>query len=109
MASKASFLDLECEVKLNKKRLRKPKASKKDGIRETLREELKKECEDNPIDETKIKPKTLKGFRLNAKSVLLTYAQCDKPKEWLMEFLKKLGMVVVVVCSEDHHETEGKH
>ena len=74
-----------------------------------IREELKKECEDNPIDETKIKPKNPKGFRLNAKSVLLTYAQCDKPKEWLMEFLKKLGMVVVVVCSEDHHETEGKH
>ena len=26
-----------------------------------------------------------------------------------MEFLKKLGMVVIVVSKEDHHETEGKH
>ena len=26
-----------------------------------------------------------------------------------MEFLKKLGMVVIVVAKEDHHETEGKH
>jgi len=31
MADKADFLDLDCGVKLNKKRLRKPKASKKDG------------------------------------------------------------------------------
>lgn len=97
------------KAELNKKRLRKPSASEEDGIIDEIEEELKKECEENPIDETKIKPKNPKGFRLNSKSVLLTYAQCDKPKEWLMEFLKKLGMVVIVVSKEDHHETEGKH
>ena len=62
MADKAEIMDLECKVKLNKKRLREPKASKKDGIRDKIREELKTECEDNPIDETKIKPKNPKGF-----------------------------------------------
>ena len=52
------------------------------GVRDKIREELKTECEENPIDETKIKPKNPSDFRFNAKSVLLTYAQCDKPKEW---------------------------
>ena len=70
------------KAELNKKRLRKPSASEEDGIIDEIEEELKKECEENPIDETKIKPKNPKGFRLNSKSVLLTYAQCDKPKEW---------------------------
>ena len=39
---------------------------------------------------------------LNVKSVLLTYAQCDKPKEWLMEFLivPKTGFALLYEFSE---------
>ncbi len=50
-----------------------------------------------------------KAFRLCAKSCLLTYPQCDKPKEWLMEKLMTFHPVIVVVSKEDHHESDGKH
>lgn len=53
--------------------------------------------------------KERKGFRHCAKTCLLTYPQCDKEKEWLMEKLMRLAPEVVVVSKEDHHETEGKH
>lgn len=45
--------------------------------------------------------------------VLLTYAQCNNTeKELLLEFLKnklKDKLEHVIVCKENHHETEGEH
>lgn len=50
-----------------------------------------------------------KPFRISAKSILLTYPQCEKPKQWLMDFLIEKGADIIVVSSENHHESEGKH
>lgn len=42
--------------------------------------------------------------------VLLTYPQCTKTKEELLEWLKKKdGIQCAIVCHENHHETEGEH
>nr|UCS96296.1 MAG: replication-associated protein [Cressdnaviricota sp.] len=42
--------------------------------------------------------------------VLLTYPQCDKPKEDLLEWIKTIdGVQSAIVCHENHHETDGEH
>lgn len=42
--------------------------------------------------------------------VLLTYPQCTKPKEALLEFIQSLEEAqCAIVCHENHHETEGEH
>lgn len=42
--------------------------------------------------------------------VLLTYPQCSKSKEELLEWIKTLeNICCAVVCQEDHHETDGQH
>lgn len=50
-----------------------------------------------------------KPFRFHSKSAFLTYPQCDKGKEWLMDFLKSKDAKLCVIGEEDHHETLGKH
>lgn len=42
--------------------------------------------------------------------VLLTYPQCTRSKEELLEFIKGLDDAqCAIVCKENHHETEGEH
>lgn len=49
-----------------------------------------------------------KHFRVS--QVLLTYPQCTKSKEALLEYLKGRGDVMcAIVCHENHHETDGEH
>lgn len=64
----------------------------------------KKQRNDETKDDKKEKP-----FRFQSKSAFLTYPQCDKGKEWLLEFLKQKGAKLCVIGEEEHHETLGKH
>lgn len=42
--------------------------------------------------------------------VLLTYPQCEKSKDELMDWLKQNEKIeCAIVCHENHHETEGEH
>nr|WDW25924.1 MAG: replication-associated protein [Canine stool-associated circular genome virus] len=42
--------------------------------------------------------------------VLLTYPQCERTKEDLLEHLQEIeGICCAIVCKENHHETEGEH
>lgn len=42
--------------------------------------------------------------------VLLTYPQCSKSKEELMEFIQGINNIqCAIVAKENHHETEGEH
>lgn len=48
--------------------------------------------------------------RLSFGELLLTYPQCKKTKEELLEWLQQNEKITcAVVCQEDHHATEGKH
>lgn len=48
--------------------------------------------------------------RLKFTQLLITYPQCERSKEELLEWLKQNDKIECgVVCREDHHETEGKH
>lgn len=47
---------------------------------------------------------------MSVHKVLLTYPQCDKEKEWLLERLESNNNLLYwCISKEDHHETEGKH
>lgn len=55
-----------------------------------------------------------KKFRLNAKQVFLTYAQCDCPRDICLSYLKSRikysDFEKYAICQEDHHgKQEGKH
>lgn len=54
-----------------------------------------------------------KVFKLDARGYILTYPQNETTKEAVMDRLKAHDlyddMQYVVVCEEDHHDTEGKH
>lgn len=42
--------------------------------------------------------------------VLLTYPQCTRTKEELLDFIQGIENVCcAIICKEDHHETEGEH
>lgn len=42
--------------------------------------------------------------------VLLTYPQCSKSKEELLEFIQSIkGICCAIVAKENHHETDGEH
>ena len=48
--------------------------------------------------------------RISFTQALLTYPQCTREKEELLEWLKQRGDILcAVVCKEDHHETDGTH
>lgn len=48
-------------------------------------------------------------FRLQAKNFLLTYSQCDKSKEELLEFLQTKGCVNEYCIGQEHHQDGGLH
>lgn len=49
-----------------------------------------------------------KHFKIS--QVLITYPQCERTKEELLEWLRARGDVMcAIVCREDHHETDGRH
>ena len=53
-----------------------------------------------------------KRFELHAKNIGLTYPQCTLTKEELMNHIREKLQeqeATIVVCEEDHHETDGKH
>lgn len=53
-----------------------------------------------------------KRFHLHAKNIGLTYPQCTLTKEELMNHIREKLQEhegKIVVCEEDHHETDGKH
>lgn len=53
---------------------------------------------------------TIMSERVRLAQVLLTYPQCDRSKEDLIEWLKTLdNYECCVVSKEKHHETEGDH
>lgn len=54
-------------------------------------------------------PKDPKPYRFCGKSILLTYPQCDRSKDWLMMHLQEIGMNLIVVSREKHTETDGYH
>ena len=42
--------------------------------------------------------------------VLLTYPQCERSKEELLEFLQGIEEICcAIICKENHHETDGEH
>lgn len=50
------------------------------------------------------------GRHFKVSQALLTYPQCTRTKEALLEYLKGRGDILcAVVCHENHHETEGEH
>jgi len=57
--------------------------------------------------------KSMTKFRLQAKNFLFTWPQCNKNKEVVMQnlrhFFENYDIQFIVVCREDHKDTEGEH
>uniref|UniRef100_A0AAU8H4P3 ATP-dependent helicase Rep n=1 Tax=CRESS DNA virus TaxID=3138951 RepID=A0AAU8H4P3_9VIRU len=50
------------------------------------------------------------GKQICYSQVLLTYPQCERTKEDLLEYIQSIEEVqCAIICHEDHHETDGSH
>lgn len=57
-----------------------------------------------------MEPRSVSNKVMSVCKVLLTYPQCDKGIDWLLERLESNNNLLYwVISEEDHHETEGKH
>lgn len=124
MADNSSILDLEAQGPSDdddavmSEAAESPTASDLDFIDDTVYPEnpsLKRLARFSDVAKgasTTTTAKEPKKWRFNGKNFGLTYPQCTAKKEDLLKFL--VGILdkyspKIVVCEEDHHETDGQH
>lgn len=90
---------------LAKKNLKKSKIVEGDEVDETISLDLRSESNEDNNDK---KPRKY-GFRLQGKSMILTYPQCDVTKEHAMLQLKRIRDPFYVCVSQERHEDGNPH
>lgn len=65
---------------------------------------------ESPYNITRILYYPMPANQISYSQVLLTYPQCERTKEELLEHLQEIeGICCAIICKENHHETEGEH